>query len=84
MKFLGKFAVWQEIFARSNFRKFRGFYNAVLYRSAVREIQDRNLPDIRESLFPAIKSEIQIRQIFVPAKRKNPAIHKIITSAKTS
>ena len=30
--------------------------------STVRETPDRNLPEIRENLLPAVKSEIQIRE----------------------
>ena len=35
------------------------------------------MPEIRENLLSAVKSEIQIRNKFVPAKRKKSAIHEI-------
>ena len=43
----------------------------VVRTSAAREILDRNLPKIRENLFPTVKSEIQIRENFFPRNAQN-------------
>ena len=49
----------------------------VAMSSAEREIPDRNLPEIRENLFPTVKSEIQIRENFFPRNAKNQQSEKL-------
>ena len=43
----------------------------------VRQVPERNLQEIRENLFPVVKSEIQIRDEFVQAKHKKSANREI-------
>ena len=44
----------------------KSFVAFFLCSSAECEIADRNLPKIRENLFPTVKSQIQIRENFFP------------------
>ena len=46
--------------------------------STVREIPARNLPEIRETFLPVVKSEIQIRENLFPRNTKNQQSAKLI------
>ena len=52
----------------------------IQYTSTVREKQDRNLPEIRENLFPAVKSEIQIRENLFSRNAQNRQSAKLDSS----